>query len=171
MHRLSSLSPDSSCSWKSRIQHVLDSSRREWRSHQVCSSPCRVSRLRAGDSFPSLASPRPPGFRRRWVFQIPVIYSLQRSSARFELTFLWFLFIISAEHLLRMDPKEDGEGFFIALFVRKCNANRSNKAISRKRTPAKRTPSLPFKRMLLYNAMSMPKNSRKRSEPCGEPKL
>ena len=32
---------------------------------------------------------------------------------------------VSAEHLLRTDPVEDKEGFFIALFVRKLTNNRT----------------------------------------------
>ncbi|CAL9045936.1 unnamed protein product [Musa banksii] len=50
-----------------------------------------------------------------------------------------------AEHLLRTDPAEDTEGFFIALFVKKCNS--ANNKLSRRTVPGKSMPSLSTKFM------------------------
>ncbi|XP_065006350.1 25S rRNA (cytosine-C(5))-methyltransferase NSUN5-like isoform X2 [Musa acuminata AAA Group] len=50
-----------------------------------------------------------------------------------------------AEHLLRTDPAEATEGFFIALFVKKCNS--ANNKLSRRTVPGKSMPSLSMKFM------------------------
>lgn len=75
-----------------------------------------------------------------------------------------------AEHLLRTDPAEDTEGFFIALFVKKYDASKPNKAteqpqrIPRKKTPGKQGSVVPpFKKMLLYNAMMRSNKNRNRA--------
>ncbi|KAK1264367.1 hypothetical protein QJS04_geneDACA022444 [Acorus gramineus] len=75
-----------------------------------------------------------------------------------------------AEHLLRMDPKEDKEGFFIALFVRKSIPSKSEKLSGRRQNPSphllgqrpklKRVKRkrhclfLKISQMLLYNEMN-----------------
>ncbi|XP_020250395.1 probable 28S rRNA (cytosine-C(5))-methyltransferase [Asparagus officinalis] len=80
-----------------------------------------------------------------------------------------------AEHLLRTDPTEETEGFFIALFARKSETNKSEEApeeshiqklphpstkkICRMRKP---TPFLPLRKMLQYNAIPLLRHNRKR---------
>ncbi|KAK1297863.1 hypothetical protein QJS10_CPB14g01026 [Acorus calamus] len=75
-----------------------------------------------------------------------------------------------AEHLLRMDPKEDKEGFFIALFVRKSIPSKSEKLSGRRQNPSshllgqrpklkivkrkRHCPFLKISQMLLYNEMN-----------------
>ncbi|KAJ6842259.1 putative 28S rRNA (cytosine-C(5))-methyltransferase [Iris pallida] len=80
-----------------------------------------------------------------------------------------------AERLLRTDPAEDTEGFFIALFVRKCPTNGNAETLQQpdterslsmcRRTSKRRMPlTCTFKKMLLYHAISQIRTSGKRKE-------
>lgn len=54
---------------------------------------------------------------------------------------------LAAEHLLRTDPIEDHEGFFIALFVKKSSINDSEEQTGIRNTPRALTTKKPhFKR-------------------------
>lgn len=93
-----------------------------------------------------------------------------------------------AECLLRTDPAEDTEGFFIALFVRKCSANvkgEPNKPGNgtrppylREKIPGNRRKLVlpcPFNKLslvYLHHMVSRQKRTRrKRKQACKEPKL
>lgn len=82
----------------------------------------------------------------------------------------WILLPATAQHLLRTDPAEDTEGFFIALFVKKHDANKPNKAteqpqrLQRKKALWKQgSVVLPFKKMMLYNAMMRSNKNKNRA--------
>lgn len=72
-------------------------------------------------------------------------------------------FVLAAEHVLRMDPIEDKEGFFIALFVRRkeeCGLNQLSK-LKRQRQEM----PLPFTRLSKMWLLSMMMSSS--SGGCG----
>lgn len=74
-----------------------------------------------------------------------------------------------SEHLLRMDPVEDKEGFFIALFVRKSNDNQVVHDLPHTRIPKKRKlgrilPCTRISKMWLHSLMASQRHRTREEE-------